>query len=307
MKHSIQEIRFDIEAIEADETLCCEENLVARTKAIDRLELLVFARIEHLLHRGGPAQELAALDRRAEQVKGRLEAVDERLARGLRERIRSGRYDRAELKRQFRRYVDESRLGTPGDFGYDSLDVLVSGLLRVGVAPRETREREPEMVFYQPTPARTVLQLVEEAPVTGQDVFYDLGSGLGRVPILVHLLCGSRAKGIEFEPAYVRYAERCARALNLPVEFINADAREADYADGSVFFLYTPCRGRMLQEVISRLKAVSRDREIRVCTYGPCTMEVGQQEWLKRANRGALSAHGLAVFASAGRPALESV
>ena len=155
------------------------------------------------------------------------------------------------------------------------------------------------MVFYQPTPARVILQLVEEAEVTEQDVFYDLGSGLGRVPILVHLLSGSMARGIEFEPAFVAYAERCARALNVQAEFVNADARDADYADGSVFFLYTPCRGRMLQEVISRLKAVSREREIRVCTYGPCTEEVARKDWLTRVNRGGPSPRGLAVFTSA--------
>ena len=43
--------------------------------------------------------------------------------------------------------------------------------------------------------------------------------------------------------------------LNLSeVDFINVDAREAEYADGTVFFLYTPFEGKMLLEVLGRLK-----------------------------------------------------
>jgi hypothetical protein len=40
------------------------------------------------------------------------------------------------------------------------------------------------------------------SPITQADVFFDLGSGLGQVPILVNLLSGAAAKGMEFEPVY---------------------------------------------------------------------------------------------------------
>ena len=66
------------------------------------------------------------------------------------------------------------------------------------------------MVFYQPTPGRIIFELVERAALQKHDTFYDLGSGLGQVVILVSLLSGARAKGIEFDPAYCEYARRCA-------------------------------------------------------------------------------------------------
>jgi precorrin-6B methylase 2 len=172
-------------------------------------------------------------------------------------------------------------------------------LLLIEGTPVETKERQPEMVFYQPTPARIVLELVEKASLKKEDVFYDMGSGLGQVSMLVNLLSGVRAKGVEFEPAYCDYARRCAKELNLSrVEFINADAREMDYSDGTVFFMYTPFEGKLLQEVLEKLKGESQRRKIRVCTYGPCTLQVSRQSWLKRVDQNGNSVHQLAVFKS---------
>lgn len=93
------------------------------------------------------------------------------------------------------------------------------------------------MVFYQKTPGRVIFELAEKCRFTEDDVFFDLGSGLRQVAILVHLLTGMAAKGIEFEPAFCNYARVFAAALNLTgVTFINIDARDADYSTGTVFF-----------------------------------------------------------------------
>jgi len=241
------------------------------------------------------------LKRRAERVRERLEGIDARLFRGLRARIRSGDYMGADLRRWFDEYAGHASDGGGGDdVGYDSLDMFFNGLLRIDVAPREQREREPEMVFYQPTPVRVVLELVERTDVGKDDVFYDLGSGLGQVIILVNLLTGARTRGVEFEPAYCEYARQCAQRLNLSrVEFINLDAREADYAEGTVFFLYTPFEGGMLQEVLGRLRDEARKRPIKVCTYGPCTRQVFERGWLRCVGRSADHEYGVAIFKSA--------
>ena len=196
----------------------------------------------------------------------------------------SSNYTREDLRRQFDNYVEHAhKERSQDDIGYDALDTFVNGLLRIDVALEETKQREPDMVFLQPTPVRIVLELVEEANITKDDVFYDLGSGLGQVPILVRLLTGAKTRGIEFEAAYCSYAQQCARRLNLShVEFMNLDARDADYSDGTVFFMYTPFTGKLLQEVLEKLKGESRKRAIRICTYGPCTPHVSNQSWLRR-------------------------
>jgi SAM-dependent methyltransferase len=166
--------------------------------------------------------------------------------------------------------------------GLDSLDAFIDGLLLAGSIPGETRAREPGMVPYQHTPARIVFELAERAGLSSDDVFYDLGSGLGHVPILINLLTGATARGVEVEPAYSAYASARAADLNLPrVEFRNADARYADYADGTDFFMYTPFEGRMLREVLDRLEAEARTRRIRLFTYGPCTSLAAREAWLE--------------------------
>ncbi len=284
-----QEIQSDIKTIEKNEALIEEANFMDRAEAIDFIEFHIIYRIDCLLRSSSQAEDLTGLKQHAESLKSRLEAIDETLFRRLRVNIRSGNYTREGLRRQFDNCVEHAynehahKERSQDDVGYDALDIFVNGLLRIDVALEETKQREPDMVFLQPTPARIVLELIEEANITKDDVFYDLGSGLGQVPILVGLLTGAKTKGIEFEAAYCDYARQCARRLNLShVEFMNLDARDADYSDGTVFFMYTPFTGKLLQEVLEKLKGESRKRAIRICTYGPCTPHVSNQSWLRR-------------------------
>jgi predicted RNA methylase len=240
------------------------------------------------------------LKQRVGVIQRRLEAIDERLFRKLREGVRSGSYRGAELRRQLETYAGSGRGRRWQSSGaYDSLDALLGGVLLIEAAPEAAVERESEMVFYQPTPARIIFELVERAGLQKHDTFYDLGSGLGQVVILVNLLSGVTAKGIEFDPAYCEYAKRCAQDLNLSgVDFINSDAREADYAAGTAFFLYTPFEGRMLQQVLDRLGQEAGTRSISIYTYGPCTWQVSRQDWVERVDQAAHHVSRLAAFRS---------
>ena len=298
MDSIIGEVRSNIEAIEGHTALYEETNFSDRAEALDFLESDAIDRIEGLLLKDGWSEALTSLKQYAETVRTRLEGVDAGLFCGLRQKIASGNYTNAELRQRIVGYAGgASSGGHQADEGYDSLDALVSGLLLTEVAPEGASPRGPEMVFYQPTPARIVLEMVEKSECRQHDVFYDIGSGLGQVSILVHLLGGIRAKGVEVEPAYCDYATRSARGLNLSqVQFINVDAREADYSDGTIFFLYTPFEGRMLERVLERLRHESTKRRIRLCTYGPCTLQVIQQKWLERLDQNGLQENRLAMF-----------
>lgn len=297
----IYEIQSDIKAIEKNSALYEERNFASRADAIDTIEFNVIDRIVGLFHTLNQPEELAALKQDAERVKRQLEAIDDNLFQRLRADIRAGVCSGTALKGLIDEYVGRDSSGgrQQDEIGYDSLDVFINGLLLSQAAPLETKEREPEMVYYQQTPARIILELVEKAQLTGNDVFYDLGSGLGQVPILVNLLSGATAKGIEFEPAYCNYARGCAADLNLSrVEFINIDARKADYAAGTVFFMYTPFEGGLLHEVLEKLRGQSRRRRIRLFTYGPCTPQVSRQSWLMCGDQNGAHIYKLAVFTS---------
>src|SRR5206468_2904352 len=119
--------------------------------------------------------------------------------------------------------------------------------LGIATRPDATRGSDPEMVHYEPTPARVILDLVDHAGLRADDVLYDLGSGLGQVVILVNLLTGIPTRGVECQSALCAAARGYAEGLGLwDVAFVEADARAVDFADGTMFYLFTPFRGRML-------------------------------------------------------------
>lgn len=177
---------------------------------------------------------------------------------------------------------DRSETASRSETGYDELDVLVNRLTGGRRMAIPVRELEPEMVEYYKTPARVVLELAARVPWREGDVFVDLGAGLGQVVLLVHLLTGVPARGVEIEPAYWAYARDSAAKLNLAdVSFLHADARDADLSEGTVFFMFTPFKGGLLREVLAALRREATQRKITLITYGPCTAEVAGEDWLK--------------------------
>lgn len=295
------EIQADIEAVGRNAALYEEINFGSRAEAIDYLEFHVIDRIEGLLQTINPPPGLLPLKQNAENVKRQLEAIDVALFERLRASIRTGRCRGATLLHLINNYVGRCSGSRQAHqlIGYDNLDVFTNGLFPVPAFSLETHEREPEMVFYQKTPARIIFELVEKAHLTNENVFYDLGSGLGQVAILVNLLSGATAKGVEVNPAYCTYAKACAADLNLSrVAFIQADARAADYSEGTVFFMYTPFKGRLLREVLEKLRAESQSRPITLFTYGPCTLPIARQNWLKCVNQADNHIYKLGEFRS---------
>ena len=135
-------------------------------------------------------------------------------------------------------------------------------------------------VPYLPAGVDEILALVREAPLRPGDELVDLGSGLGRVAILAHLLSGARARGVELQPALVQEATACCARLGLSeaVTFACADAAEVEL-DGSVFFLYAPFNGELLARAMRRVEAVARRRPIVVCAAG---LELPDERWLRR-------------------------
>jgi len=162
-----------------------------------------------------------------------------------------------------------------------------------------TLELTAEMVEFYKTPARVVLELSERVNFGAEDVFFDLGSGLGQVALLVNILTGVMAKGVEIEPAYCDYARSGAFRLGLSdVEFIKGDAQFADLSAGTVFFLFTPFKGEVFLQVMDRLRVLALTRGIRVIGYGACSAEVARLGWLRREEGGASGEYSLQIFSS---------
>jgi hypothetical protein len=274
-----QDLRSFLEELEADSSLLELRQLRRRSEVLDDLDAM-FGSIDSAAFGGGVDQAL--IHRRAKELRARLERVNSELYRSIRLEIRRGIDPRA-LLRWIEASASDGESGSPvPGLSYDFRDEFASGVLQLREPSSAEVHRGDEMVFYQPTPVRHILHLIASCALSEADVLVDLGAGLGHVVLLASMLTGARGIGIEMEPAYVRSARECARSFGLSrVLFLQQDAREADFSDGSVFYLYTPFTGTILTDVLDRLRREGAGRPIRVCTFGPCTWAVAKEPWLK--------------------------
>jgi hypothetical protein len=270
--------------LEQDRSLDEPRHLHQRIQALDDLDAY--------LPCGPPIG--TALHRRARAIYAELESVNFRLYEAIRRDIQRGAGG-GRLLEWMPDWNDAANLMNCR--GYDFLDELISGVLRFEEPSAEVVQLESEMVSYQPTPARHIFDLIGRTALTEQDFLIDLGSGLGQVTLMASICTGANCTGIELEASYVDCARKSARLLNLNnVRFTQGDARAADLSDGTVFYLYTPFIGAILRDVLNSLRHEAVRREIRICTFGPCTRVVAEEHWLSVL--GALETDRIAIFRS---------
>ena len=288
------QVRARLQAIAGDESLLAEDNVVARSQALDLLDL---ADEISQMRRWSDVLSDLGLD----GLRSRLSAANEALFHRARMALTSGTGGLAEK----RRYLDRFTEYRPGEepqlhLGTDGLDLVLDGVMGLEEAQvDQAPPRHPDMVHYVPTPARAILDLVDHMAPSLGDVFFDLGSGLGRVVILFQLITGIRAFGVEVEPSYCTLAQRCADRLGLDgARFLRADARAVDLSGGSLFFMFTPFEGEILDSVFQRLERLAAQHAICLCTYGTVTMAAAREPWLEIVDPNRLHAYKLAAFKS---------
>lgn len=264
-------LRTIVREVEQDRSLERPEQLRERIRAMERLEDLL------LQETGTCDAGLATVFRRARARHAALTDIQGRLCEAVRQAIVRGAGAQA-----LRGWVHRDDLREP--WGYDHLDALLGDVLPLEEPAAAIAELDTDMVFYQPTPARHVFDLIDRARLRHDDVVVDLGSGMGHVPLLVSICTEASACGIEREGAYVEVARRAAASLCVDrATFLAQDARDADFSRGTLFYLYTPFTGELLRQVLDRLHTEARTRSFRIATLGPCTPAVAAEPWLRAA------------------------
>jgi Histone methylation protein DOT1 len=268
-----------IAQVEADSSLLEPGQLRRRIDMLDELDRR-FGEFESQECKDDTAHGL--IYHRVKAIQTRLETLNAELYQSIRMEIRRG----ASPHRVFESIrtsacLDEAGSPSSGP-GFDPLDELVSGILQFSEPSETNIQLGPEMVFYQPTPVRHILDLITVSALSRADVLVDLGSGLGHVPLLASMLTGSQSIGIEVQAAHVASAQECAQSVGLrDARFIQQDARVADLSCGTVFYLYSPFTGSILANVLDKLRMESTRRSIKICTFGPCTSIVAKEPWLR--------------------------
>lgn len=161
-------------------------------------------------------------------------------------------------------------------------DAWVDRLLQVGEVSGDGPDLPPGCVPYLPCPVSAVVEMVDRAEVGPNDVFVDVGCGVGRAVFLTHLLTGAAGLGVEVQSSLVKLASAHAERLNLPgTRFIHGDAVDelSPLNLGTVFFLYCPFSGERLERLLGGLASLAKTRRIRICCVDMPRLE---HPWLRR-------------------------
>jgi SAM-dependent methyltransferase len=133
---------------------------------------------------------------------------------------------------------------------------------------------EDRSFVYGEISERPFLEALAKARPQPGEVFYDLGSGTGRAVLAAAASYSfSRAVGIEWLASLVRASKLAAERLTSsglarsPIEFLEADLREADFSDGDVVFLHSTCFQPSLLEPLARACAKLKSGA-RVISFG---------------------------------------
>ena len=121
-----------------------------------------------------------------------------------------------------------------------------------------------------------------------QDVFIDIGCGLGRAVLMAGRRPIRRAVGIEYDPRLVekaRHNVRHLRGARTTMEIRHEDATQAEYDAGTIFWMYNPfgeaTMGRVLDLLRHSLDTVPR--RVRIAYAHPALAPLlDAQPWLRR-------------------------
>jgi ubiquinone/menaquinone biosynthesis C-methylase UbiE len=102
-----------------------------------------------------------------------------------------------------------------------------------------TQEREPDVIFV-PTPEEVVMEMLQTARVTQNDIIYDLGCGDGRIVITAAKVFGARGLGVDIDPVRIKESYENAQRIGVTdrVKFIERDLFKTDISEATVVFLY---------------------------------------------------------------------
>lgn len=149
-------------------------------------------------------------------------------------------------------------------------DAWLDAVLGIDGVPDDGPELPRGCVPYMPCPVDALLQTASLADIGPGDVFVDVGSGLGRAALAMHLLTGASAMGVEVQPALAAASRALAGRLgvtsSLTIEEGDVAHLTAPLQSGSVFFLYCPFGAQRLLGLLHALEPLGRSRPLRICT-----------------------------------------
>jgi len=130
---------------------------------------------------------------------------------------------------------------------------------------------------------RRILRVVRPGP---EDVFYDIGCGMGRILCVAAQQPLRRCVGIELQEPLCEIARRNAARLRrrkAPIEIVRGDATTVDLSDGTIYFMFNPFGPETLRDTLENIRGShsKNPRPIKLVYYhAKYKSVIDDMEWL---------------------------
>ena len=145
-------------------------------------------------------------------------------------------------------------------------------------------------IHYIPSPYRDIFDVLKTANLSKDDVFTDLGCGLGRVVFAASWAGARRATGVELVSWLADGAKENRRRCKLKsqdIEFFERNAVDHSFADTTLLYMFHPFGEQILAEVLEKAradrKAAGAMRPLRIAYVNPvCEKVLAESGWMRR-------------------------
>ena len=124
-------------------------------------------------------------------------------------------------------------------------------------------------LIYGETPWYSIHKILKYINPGPNDVFYDLGSGRGKVAFFVSVFFKIKAIGIDLIPTFIKNSENLQKQLNLDdVKFTKGNFIDMDISDGTIFYIAGTCfDDDMIDAVLEKIKQLNDNSWVITLSY----------------------------------------
>jgi hypothetical protein len=168
---------------------------------------------------------------------------------------------------------------------------------RFNIATAGRREiAQADAVHYEPLPYYAVFKIMQRLALGPQDVFVDVGSGMGRAVCVAasHTIAGVLGVEIDSELNVIAAANAMRmRGRQTPIRLHCQSATEFDYSEATVLWIFNPFGAATMRRVLERLRASweTKPRPLRIAYINAtCAHLFAAEPWLEIAEHWEMSA-----------------
>jgi len=130
-----------------------------------------------------------------------------------------------------------------------------------------TQEKKHKNVvtIYGELLTESVTEILDKLNIKKNDVFYDLGSGTGRICLQVYLEKDIKCIGIEYVKPRHEIAEKSLELLKKiykntrKIKFINGDFFDTDWSDATIIYICNTCYGKAVtNKILKKMKKLQK-------------------------------------------------